>query len=266
MSIQEFNLPIFFNSAVDTGAVQVGNLGNEFSVQLYSPIIIPRDAINCTAEVSSASIWNSSPNISEFINNNKIHFTYSGVDYVIIFPDGLYGSTDMDSLVKIYFGTHGLPLDLFEITSNTATGRVVITFNLTDLTIDFSQPSACIDVLGFNPDVIGPYVTVPYYKTAPNLAKFNRVENYYLVSNLVSGGIPQNRTSSGILARIPIDVHSGSLINYNPTNPTRCNATELIGTARQVMKFRLLDQLLRDVSTFNEDYSFCINIRYYMKV
>ena len=145
-----------------------------------------------------------------------------------------------------------------------------------DLKIDFTKPDVCIDVLGFNPEIIlgpvTPLISVgddnltPFYKIAPNVAKFNRVENYYIVSNLLSTGIPQNQISSGILARIPIDVRNGSLINYNPTNPTRCNATELIGTIRQVLEFRLLDQLLRDVSTFGEDFSFCINIRYYIKV
>ena len=276
MSIQEFNLPIYFNSSAETGSTPVGNLGNEFSVQLITPIMIPRAAITATLEVSNCTIWNSSPNISSLIKNNKMYFTYLNVDYESTFPDGLYADYDMNSFMSIFFGKNNLPTNLFVITSSTATQKVTIVFNFMDLKIDFTKPGACIDVLGFNPEIIlgpvTPLISVgdddltPFYKIAPNVAKFNRVENYYIVSNLLSTGIPQNQISSGILARIPIDVRNGSLINYNPTNPTRCNATELIGTIRQVLKFRLLDQLLRDVSTFGEDFSFCINIRYYIKV
>ena len=276
MSIQEFNLPIYFNSSAETGAIPVGNLGNEFSVQLITPIMIPRAAITATLEVSNCTIWNSSPNISSLIKNNKMYFTYLNVDYESTFPDGLYADYDMNAFMNIFFNKNNLPTNLFVITSSTATQKVTIVFNFMDLKIDFTKPEACIDVLGFNPEIIlgpvPPLISVgddnltPFYKIAPNVAKFNRVENYYLVSNLLSTGIPQNQISSGILARIPIDVRNGSLINYNPTNPTRCNATELIGTIRQVLKFRLLDQLLRDVSTFGEDFSFCINIRYYIKV
>ena len=276
MSIQEFNLPIYFNSSAETGSTPVGNLGNEFSVQLITPIMIPRAAITATLEVSNCTIWNSSPNISSLIKNNKMYFTYLNVDYESTFPDGLYADYDMNAFMNIFFNKNNLPTNLFVITSSTATQKVTIVFNFIDLKIDFTKPDVCIDVLGFNPEIIlgpvTPLISVgdddltPFYKIAPNVAKFNRVENYYLVSNLLSTGIPQNQISSGILARIPIDVRNGSLINYNPTNPTRCNATELIGTIRQVLKFRLLDQLLRDVSTFGEDFSFCINIRYYIKV
>ena len=276
MSIQEFNLPIYFNSSAETGSTPVGNLGNEFSVQLITPIMIPRAAITATLEVSNCTIWNSSPNISSLIKNNKMYFTYLNVDYESTFPDGLYADYDMNAFMNIFFKKNNLPTNLFVITASTATQKVTIVFNFMDLKIDFTKPGACIDVLGFNPEIIlgpvPPLISVgddnltPFYKIAPNVAKFNRVENYYIVSNLLSTGIPQNQISSGILARIPIDVRNGSLINYNPTNPTRCNATELIGTIRQVLKFRLLDQLLRDVSTFGEDFSFCINIRYYIKV
>ena len=276
MSIQEFNLPIYFNSSAETGAIPVGILGHEFAVQLITPIMIPRAAITATLEVSNCTIWNSSPNISSLIKNNKMYFTYLNVDYESTFPDGLYADYDMNAFMNIFFNKNNLPTNLFVITSSTATQKVTIVFNFMDLKIDFTKPDVCIDVLGFNPEIIlgpvTPLISVgddnltPFYKIAPNVAKFNRVENYYIVSNLLSTGIPQNQISSGILARIPIDVRNGSLINYNPTNPTRCNATELIGTIRQVLKFRLLDQLLRDVSTFGEDFSFCINIRYYIKV
>ena len=263
MSIQEYNFPIFFNSSPESGAIPVGALGNEFSVQLNNPIVVPRTAINCTVEISSASIWNSSPNIADYIGNNKIYFTYLTVDHIITIPNGLYGAEDLDSLIGIYFSTNGLPR-LFEISSNEATQRVVLVFN-NICVIDFTQPNSCSDVLGFN-NVVGPFATFPTYITAPNTARFNRVEKYYIISNLIGGGIPQNATSSGILARIPIDVRNNSLINYEPVNPTRSDGSELIGMAKQSITFRLVDQLLRNVSTFDEDWSCCLNIRYYLKV
>jgi hypothetical protein len=130
-----------------------------------------------------------------------------------------------------------------------------------------TKPNACIDVLGFKGDeVIGPFASPPEVVLAPKVAAFNRVVSYFIKSSLVSGGIPLNQTSSGIIAQIPIDVKTGSLINYAPRNPIRCNAMELKGMAKQRIIYTLVDQLERDVSTFGEEWGGILNIKYSMAV
>jgi hypothetical protein len=98
---------------------------------------------------------------------------------------------------------------------------------------------------------------------APNEANFNRVVNYYILSNLLSDGIPINNKSSGVICEVPITVRSGSLINFIPTNPLRVDCSDLIGNGKQLVSFALVDQIGRDVSTSGEDWSLALVIRYH---
>ena len=81
---------------------------------------------------------------------------------------------------------------------------------------------------------------------------------------MLSGGIPQNTKSSGIITGVPISAKVGSLINYTPSNPLRSNADELIGHSKQSLVFTLLDQLERNVSTAGEEWTLSVVIRYYV--
>jgi hypothetical protein len=96
-------------------------------------------------------------------------------------------------------------------------------------------------------------------------ARFNRIVNYYITSNLLSDGIPINSKSLGVISEVPITVKVGSLINYLPTNPLRVDCSDLIGQSKQLISFALLDQLGREVSTSGEDFSLAIVIRYHIR-
>jgi hypothetical protein len=99
--------------------------------------------------------------------------------------------------------------------------------------------------------------------TAPNEARFNRIVNYYITSNLLSDGIPLNNRSNGIICEVPILVKAGYLINFVPTNPLRVDCSDLIGHSKQLVSFGLVDQMGREVSTSGEDWSLAIVIRYH---
>ena len=155
--------------------------------------------------------------------------------------------------------------------------KVNIQINYIGVMIDFRQPNSCIDILGFltthdeindifTSTIVLDSVVAGASFTAPNEARFNRVVNYYLLSNILSDGIPINAKSLGIIAEIPVTVGVGSLINFLPTNPLRIDANDLIGNSKQLISFTLLDHLLRDVSTSNEDFSLTIVFRYYVNL
>ena len=267
MNLVKKEISYFFNSAEKAGAVKIGNLGNRFLISLNSPIRVPQGAIYATLHVPSAKIWNSSPNLSEQIGNNKMYFSYDGLNYVITIPDGLYGVADLDSLFGIFFTNNGLPSDLFELSSNDSTQKVIFTFNYENIILDFTPADSCKDVLGFDSQTFGPFgPPVPSIQSAPNEAAFNRVVGYYIKSTLLSGGIPQNKTSNGIIAEVPITAPVGSLINYQPRNPIKSDATELIGNSKQTFQFALVDQLEREVSTAGEEFQLVVVITYFMKV
>jgi hypothetical protein len=275
MSLIERQFCAFFNSDVQSGSTQTNDLGNRFSVQLNTPLTIPRDSLYASVEVVSAKVWNVSPNISSSVGNNHLFFSYGGQDYDLEFPDGLYGIAEMNMFFEIYFGQDsGLPNDLFELEENGATQKASIKFNYVGITIDFTQPNSCIDVLGFYTTQTGDIFTSSRVITsdvkgesviAPNEARFNRIVNYYITSNLLSDGIPINNKSSGIISEIPINVRVGSLITYVPLNPMRVDCSDLIGQGKQLISFGLVDQLGREVSTAGESWSLGIVIRYFIR-
>jgi hypothetical protein len=275
MSLIERQFCAFFNSDAQSGATQTNNLGNRFSVQLNTPLTIPRDSLYASVEVVSAKIWNVSPNISSAIGNNHLFFRYAGKEYDLEFPDGLYGIAEMNMFFEIYFGQDAaLPNDLFELEENGATQKASFKFNYIGVTLDFTKSNSCIDVLGFytvqNADVFSSNLTITSNvkgesKIAPNEARFNRIVNYYITSNLLSDGIPINNKSSGVISEVPIDVRVGSLITYVPLNPMRVDCSDLIGQGKQLISFGLVDQLGREVSTAGESWSLGIVIRYFIR-
>ena len=231
MSTIEKQFSAFFSSGL--GSTKTNSLGNRFSVQLNTPLTIPRLSIYASLEVVSAKVWNTSPNISAAIGNNHIYFSYSEASYDVVFPDGLYGIDEMNMFLEIYFSSDSvLPNDLFVFEENGATQKLSIKFNYSGVTIDFTQPHACIDVMGFytthdeasdtfTSDEVITSTIANESIVAPNEARFNRVVNYYITSNLLSDGIPINNRSAGVICEVPITVRAGSLINFVPTNPLR---------------------------------------------
>jgi hypothetical protein len=274
MSIEK-QFSAFFSSAISLGSTQTNALGNRFSVQLNSPITIPRLSKYASLEVVSAKVWNVSPNVSAAIGNNHFYFTYQGVDYDVTLPDGLYGIDEMNLFMEIYFSNDSvLPNDLFVFEENGATQKLSVKFNYIGVTMDFTLVNACIDVTGFfsvhneasdtfsSTEVIVSTIAGESF-IAPNEARFNRVVNYYITSNLLSDGIPINNRSNGVICEVPITVRAGSLINFVPTNPLRADCSDLIGQSKQLISFGLVDQLGREVSTAGEEWSLAIVIRYH---
>ena len=278
MSLIEKQFSAFFNSSVSSGSVKIGNLGNRFQVQLETPFAIPSDSIYASLEVVSTKVWNVSPNISALIGNNKLYFTYAGYNFTIQFPDGLYGIDELNKHLSIYFNDSViLPNDLFLFSENPSTQKVSIQINYLGVMINFQFPNSCIDVLGFytthdeindifTSTIVLDSVVAGASFVAPNQARFNRIVNYYITSNLLSDGIPINSKSMGIIAEIPINVGVGSLVNYLPTNPLKVDCSDLIGQSKQLVSFALLDQEGRDVETSGEDFSLTIVIRYYVSI
>ena len=241
---------------------KVGTLGNDFIVTLNTPISVPKNAVYCTLEVVSASIWNTSPNISAEIGNNMFYVTINGNALEITIPDGLYGVGELESFLQQSIVNEDLAEDDISLSENGSTQQVVIIFGKAGTSIDFTKPNSCREILGFDDKVVNS-TGAGSNVFGDKEAEFNRVVHYFIKSNVLRSGIPQNSTASGIISSIPITSKVGSLINYTPTNPLRCNADELIGNSKQTIQFTLLDQLERQVSTGGEEWSLAIVIRYY---
>jgi hypothetical protein len=259
----EFSSAFLFSSNESNGASSVSDDGSRFQVQFRNPIDIPKRAKKCTVELQSASIWNSSFNISEDINNNKVHLILNGTPHIITIVDGQYSNSALNSVIQRGLVSLGIQKDGLTLVGDDSTQKIILQFGIAGLQVDFTQPGSVMEVLGFNSRVVpNTAQSAGYYEYADNQANFNRVSSYLLVSSLVSVGLPINNSNNGILASIPIMSKAGSFSLYQPSNPILVDASNLIGMPMQVVDFTLLDQDSRAISTNGEYYNFTIIIRW----
>lgn len=262
-----------FSSDEKLGAYQKNSNGNQFSVRLTNDIKIPSKAENCTLEVQTANVWFNTPNISAELKNNVIRIvtteistTAAAQDMTINIPDGLYSPVSLQGFLKLYFTNNGFPVNLIEITGDAALQKIIITFPFPDTQVDLTHPNSCSGVLGYDKRLVPLALPViaRYGDIADNIAKFNSVESYNIISNIIQDGLIINSNSSGVIANIPIssDQSPGSLILYRPARPIRLSAHTLIGKSLGYATFTLTSQDGTHVNTLTENFSCLITIRY----
>jgi hypothetical protein len=239
-------LSFFFSSSKLSGARNVSSDGSSFDVQLNDPIQIPTGAVGATLEVTQASIWNNSFNISEEIGNNIFRYSIdAGVTWVDIkITDGQYSLSALQDVISFHFLSNALAEDLIQIGATDSTQKTYLAFKDANLQVDLSYPNSVRDVLGFDARKVPlvPTADPGEIESGDDIARFNRVNSYLIRGNLVSNGIPVNNTAAGIIASVPIIVGPGSQISYSPAHPIQTNANELVGTIKNYFSFNLLEQ------------------------
>ena len=189
--------------------------------------------------------------------------------FTVTIPQGLYDLSGLNLALlsglealgaRTESGGNSLPLVNLEADSNTQ--KVIVRFNYTNVTVDFTQIDTSREILGFNSQVLGPYVGAPLNILADNVAAFNQI-NYFLIgTDLVQNGIRFNNRYAGIVTQVLIDVPPGSQIVSTPFNPSKIQSDELSGSKRSNIRFNLTDDKLRPINTNNEYYSVRLVIRY----
>jgi hypothetical protein len=265
--ISKKQFSMIFSSANDNNPINKTPDGSEFSVILDTPVSFPPDAFDCTIEVVQASIWNSVPNISQNLSNNKF-YVYYGVDntlYTVTFPDGLYSLSSLNSQISKSLINQGIPGDVVSLTGNQSTQSVVLSFPYVGSYVDFTQPQNCRDILGFD-NRLTPTTTVENQsEDADSPAKFNNIEYFLLKSDIVQGSIPTNRVSSDTIALVNITSLTGNQTIYTPVNPLRVDASSLKNGGKNIVSFRLTDDKGIAANT-GEPYSLTIVFRYSMMI
>ena len=256
-------------SFTSAGADNVSADGTSFEVTLQRPINIPDNAVACEVGVIDGSIWNNSPNIGPrlgagSIDNNLFRYTTStGTPgtYNITFPTGLYSLTALSSYLSSQFVNNGHAPNLFTLSGQSATGLSALTILTLGDTARFEQVGSVGSILGFPVAAITSTIAnqVTYSAT---IATLNRNNTYLISGTLISGGIPTNATSRGLLAAIPISAKPGSQIIYAPPNIQWTPATELIGQNKTQFSFRLTNERNEATPTAGETWSFTLMLRY----
>ena len=120
-----------------------------------------------------------------------------------------------------------------------------------------------MDVLGFNSRLSPATVsTTGISDNSDNIAKFNRINSYFIRSSMLENGMTINNYGGGLIGNVLITEKPGSQINYQPVNPITINAENLIGKSIRNISFDLLDDSFRNVDTNGELWSFTVSIKY----
>lgn len=267
MSLIKKSVCLVFNSDTAAGAQNLSESKSAFEVTLDDPLYIPRDALECSAAIISASAWNSSANISSTFSNNSLTFTTSAAPagtYTLVIPTGLYSVAGLNTAISTLLTNLTLPANLITISGDSATQKSIVNLLTAGDSIDFTAAGSVRTLLGFNAAVItAPSASYSFF--SDNAAEYNRVNSWVLASNLVPGGIPVNNRIRGVIGQIPITAKPGLQVNYSPTNLTAFDASALVGNHRTQLRFELLDQNLREVIVV-DPYQFSLKIMWYQRV
>ena len=191
-------------------------------------------------------------------------------NFVLTIDEGLYDLSGLNQALLRELENAGAQitdgndnsLPLLSLSPDDATQKVEIRFNYSTVSIDFTQPDTCREILGFNSNLYGPYATVPFNLVAPNVAQFNQV-NYFLIhSDLTNKGIRFNNDYNQTISQVLIDVAPGSQVVSKPFNPAKINAPELTGATRTNLRFWITDDKNRRINTNNEYWTARIVIHF----
>ena len=268
MSVYTVSNDIIVSSDSKLGAQNVSTDGSSFSVSFNPALEIPKTAINPILTVESAELYYTFVSIGVSQNNNKMYAsdTTLVVDYEITIPDGLYSLTDLDSTIERLFANEGLKAasdtPAFELQGDAASGKSVLAFNFTDVTVEMKADSP-ITILGFPVGVYPtgfPVAQVPFYEYAPSVAQFTQVNSVLLTSSLVSQGIRVNDQYKGVISKMQINAAPGSQILYSPRRPSIIHIDNLVGSSINQARFSIQSEQFVPLDTNGETFSATIRL------
>ena len=131
-----------FSSASENGAQNRSADGSAFSVTLQNPLSVQPGALDAEIGCISASIWNTSFNVSPDFKNNQFTyvttFTPPGI-FVIDIDAGLYSLTALNQYLSNAFVNRGHPANLITLSAADASQRTVVTILKPSDGVDFAS-------------------------------------------------------------------------------------------------------------------------------
>ena len=152
------------------------------------------------------------------------------------------------------------------------TGRTVVTFRdglggLSAPTCSFNVEDSIGPFLGFDDQttlIANASLNTPLVYLAPNAAKVNSVNSYFIHTDLVQIGMSINGSAKQVVSQVPILVDTlGKQIKYSPPVPTICQAPFLAGNTKNSVLCWLTDEKNQPVDTQGEYWDFRLRISYW---
>ena len=222
--------------------VSISADSSRVDINLEIPLVFSGSSLSTTLEVEGASIWNVAYNISNALNNNTFYYLFNGSSQpTMLIPDGLYSITTLNSEISRQFTNRNLTSPII-LTGNLSTQKSVLTVNI-GYQMDTQPFDSVGSILGFSVGVWPTIAPVLNSVSMPsqNTARFNNTNSITVLSNLVSNGIPLNNSGRNLIANIPITASIGSLISYQPINPTVVDINNLRGRSVQNFYVQICD-------------------------
>lgn len=267
--MNEKQITLILSSDPNAGADSVSTDGSYFTVDFQEHFVVPHNAQNCVLEMHSATVWWVIPNISNDLGNNKFYYEWGGNPYHFTVPDGLYNLADLSNALQREILNQTGETNVISLEADEATQKVQINFLKIGMAIDFTQANTIRTVIGFNsdwyPNSIAPHANTQVQSVlAPNVAAFNSIEYFLIHCDLIGDGMLVNNNYSQTIGKVPINVHPGSQIVYEPNNPIKINANELIGQRVGRLACWLTDQNGNRGNTNGESFACTVLVRYYI--
>ena len=260
MSIHE--IPLIVTSSIKAGALNKSQDGSQFEIVLEDAIDIPGDATSCTVEVQESSIWWVIPNIIQNVDDSFRINDGTNPATTLTISQGLYDLSGIAAAMENAVVNAGLLASTFTLLADDSTQKVIIRFNVTGASFDWTIANTFRTILGFDSVVTGPSTFVGQSFTAQNTAAFNQIDFFLIHSDLVPRGIRTNNKYSQVIDQHLIAVPPGSQSIDQPRWPSKVPAWDLIGGLRKRIKFWLTDQNGESVNTSGEDWSVRLVIKY----
>ncbi len=246
------SISLLFSSDPASGSRATNAVGSAFDVTLSDAgvLAVPKEAVRCNVSVTRASIYNSSPNITDFATsgnnaNNELDLQISGNLVKIVFQNGLYGVSELNSTLQLQLGAFGYP-GYAEFVADEAAGKVYLVsknaaLQWMDVVTDPAAANFAI-LMGWTPAVYTFTAVNTFNPATVTVAKLNNINSFIINSNICRGIAVSGKYNQGALCQVAITAPPSSQIHYQPASPDLIPANELIGAKMSRITFALTDE------------------------
>lgn len=238
--------------------------------------MIPANAYNVKATLLSASIWNTTPNVSRHLGENSLTFSLNVLTsnqvanpgeherktVTLVFEDGLYSLEELQDTIRRLLANRGLDQNCIMLAADYPQGKIEFATQYmvgTGGVILHNPPSTLRTLLGFPQDDSFTFTLVPGdIVLAPLKATFNRLNWYELVCSLSSPGMKGETKSRNLLAQIYPSSNPNSMIVYDGPGPA-VDASDLKGVPVQEITVQWFSDSHKEAPTYNP-WNVCIEV------
>ena len=156
------------------------------------------------------SVWNSIKNISVENANNTLNINPGTGSFInIVIPDGIYGISELNGVIKKALVALGYDPLKFSITGNFNTLKVDLFLGVGGWQVNFGATNSLYKILGFDPILYTDSASSP---NKPNIT--NDIDSLSINTSLIDNRFNfSNSRKNDSLYVIPIDAPSGGLMS-----------------------------------------------------